>query len=1552
MFNLYRILYFLNWLYIYLCPWPFQHFLFYFFTLLCRHRRRLCRHSRRLLSHYLSPRKPREYFGIPPAPPYLIFPPGPFSVSVCNAVIESSSMTLSAIRIPIQWAQPEVQHSIKNFKRTRPRPISLWTFLLSLFALSAATTPTVHSLPGGKYAFISGRTSLDKTRQEGYIRTVIQQAVDSVPSPNDTAPHAMPTDANVPLDDPIASRPFCFVADTDSFPFVLDSGANRFIVNDATLFRTFEKQNGHVKGIGGKTVPLIGTGTIRLPLKSDDGAIDSILIKDAVYIPTSPFNLVPPQLLLRKLKEAGYHCDCAQHDDQKYTFRYQSMDDPNAPKKQLTIRIGPNDLFSTRSDEGYTAFFRRAASYDPEWSLFAGSANVIPPDDDSDDDDQADQAIERPREVITDHSPQLVEKPREGTPAFQIETIPFDDEDFELAKDTPIDTTFDLSDKDEYRVDPSIDNLKRKQHRLAAIHEKLGHLGFPRLKLMARAGLIPRELANIEPPTCPGCAYGKAHRRPWRHKGTRNRKSIKPATSPGQVISIDQLVSPTEGFVPTHRGTPTTQRYIGATVFVDHFSDYTYVHLMTKMDAEATVEAKLAFERIAASHGVVVKHYHADNGLFDTKVFKTAVQRSQQTLSFCGVNAHHQNGKAESRIKDITTHARTSLLHAAHRWPKAINAALWPAALKHYTNTRNVLPTEFIPGEKHGRRRDPDRYEKSPLSRFSGTEIEPNLDHFHPFGSPVYVLENSLQAQQSHNKWSDRSRVGIFLCHSPSHATSVPLVLNTQTGLVSPQFHCIFDNEFDTCKRDAKFISLWQLKSKLQLNPNRSGVIRTDVQPTISPMQTYHRSHYPPEIQADIPPHLVIPWDLQPPTHDSTHDDNSDSDASTIPPDPPDVHEPGPMVGEESNMAPPVQTRSGRTVRPPARFVEEIGLASGNIVLAAAYLFNFSPLPTDSRVQQLIQPDIEAYSEPHPLALLTEQIVALIGSDPDTMYLAEAMRQPDRDKFIEAMYKELNDHIGRKHWMIVPLKSVPSHKTPLPMVWSMKRKRNPIGTIVKWKARLCAGGHKSIEFIDYWATYSPVVSWSTVRMLITLAVINEWHMRSIDFVLAYPQAPVKTDIYMKPPTVPPGFVIPDLPSPADRSNFVYKLLQNLYGLKDAGKTWYDHLEKGLIKRGWKKSQIDGCLFTKRGIILIVYVDDAILISPYNALIQKEIRSLQDEYDLTDDGELQDYLGIRFEKQADGSLKLTQPRMIERVLEIVGLSGDNERTKLHDTPASEHKILDNDPDGKDRNQKWNYRSAVGCLSYLQAMIRPDITMAVQQCARFCNEPKREHEEAVKRICRYLLNTKNDGLVMKPDKSRGLECYVDADWAGSWLDRSSHDPLSSHSRTGFVILYAGCPIIWASKMQQLIALSTTEAEYIALSTALRDVIYVINLLDDLRAHGFNVHHPTPKITCRTFEDNKSCIEIATNHKTRPRTKHLSVRLHHFRSHVVDKTITIEHVSTKEQIADMFTKPLPRDQFMKLRNRLMAWTSSSSQGSVNFIDEHPKSKPPGVIQSVRRF
>jgi hypothetical protein len=171
-------------------------------------------------------------------------------------------------------------------------------------------------------------------------------------------------------------------------------------------------------------------------------------------------------------------------------------------------------------------------------------------------------------------------------------------------------------------------------------------------------------------------------------------------------------------------------------------------------------------------------------------MFMDAIKTSNQTISFCGVGAHHQNGIAERRIRDITEAAQTCLLHAQHRWPKAITPNLWPQALKHVVNIRNSLPHQAN--------------SSSPLLLFSGTDVQLNLQHFHPFGCPVYVLEAPLQTGNLFPKWNECSKVGIFLCHSPHHATSVPLILNTQTGFVSPQFHVVYDNNFDTIQYDTK----------------------------------------------------------------------------------------------------------------------------------------------------------------------------------------------------------------------------------------------------------------------------------------------------------------------------------------------------------------------------------------------------------------------------------------------------------------------------------------------------------------------------------------------------------------------------------------------------------------------------------------------------------------------------------------------------------------------------------------------------------------------------
>jgi hypothetical protein len=541
----------------------------------------------------------------------------------------------------------------------------------------------------------------------------------------------------------------------------------------------------------------------------------------------------------------------------------------------------------------------------------------------------------------------------------------------------------------------------------------------------------------------------------------------------------------------------------------------------------------------------------------------------------------------------------------------------------------------------------------------------------------------------------------------------------------------------------------------------------------------------------------------------------------------------------------------------------------------------------------------------HPLCFM------LSLTNTDTLTFSQAMREDDAIEFLRAADAEVRDHEQRGHWERVLRSSMPTNHKAIPAVWAMKRKSRPDGTLLKHKARLCAGGHRQIYEVNYWDTYSPVVQWATVRLLLVLAALEGLHTRQVDFVLAFPQADLDVLIYMQ---LPQGF-------DEDSQKYVLLLKKNLYGLKQASSSWFDKLRGGLLDRGFRQSTVDPCCFLKSDFVFLVFVDDCLLFSRSSASLLALITDLQREFILTDDGAItavSDYLGIRITKHGNGSISLTQPAIIQRVLDLLCITPDS---KTHATPVITKGLLHSDLDGPPRKQQWHYRAAIGMLNYISSSTRPDIAFATHQCARFCNNPMLSHEQAVKRICRYLAGTKDKGILFTPDPTQSLHCYVDADFAGLWNVGDSQDPISVMSRTGFVICYGGCPILWLSKLQTEVALSTTEAEYIALSQSLRDAIPLLGLLAELRDIFVFATHP-PLLSCTLFEDNKGALALATDHKARPRTKHIGLKYHHFRSHVLSGLVKILPISTFEQTADIFTKPLPAVTFRYLRAKLIGW------------------------------
>jgi hypothetical protein len=296
---------------------------------------------------------------------------------------------------------------------------------------------------------------------------------------------------------------------------------------------------------------------------------------------------------------------------------------------------------------------------------------------------------------------------------------------------------------------------------------------------------------------------------PWKTRAESSKVNTVVVTGPGDCVSVDQLESSTPGFVAQLKGIITKRRYTCATVFVDHLSRLGYVHMQQKLTSDDTVEAKHAFEAFTRSQGVTIKHYHVDNGRFSDNAFIKDIRESRpsQSINYCGVNAHFQNGIAEKRIRDLQEPARKQLLHAKARWPAAVTTNLWPYSLRSTQHMRNSLPDS--------------RDGTCPSERFSGVEVSPNLKSNHTFGCPVYALNIKLASGKTIPKWNSRARLGLYIGPSPRYAINVSLVLSLDTGLVSPQFHVQHDDFLETASPKAcnpAILSHWQKLSGIGLD--------------------------------------------------------------------------------------------------------------------------------------------------------------------------------------------------------------------------------------------------------------------------------------------------------------------------------------------------------------------------------------------------------------------------------------------------------------------------------------------------------------------------------------------------------------------------------------------------------------------------------------------------------------------------------------------------------------------------------------------------------------
>jgi hypothetical protein len=1311
------------------------------------------------------------------------------------------------------------------------------------------------------------------------------------------------------------------VYDSDSFIIAVDNCCSRCITNNINDFvGTPIKVDVRVKGIGGSVVAT-HKGTVKWNIEDDQGKIHSILIPNSYYNKESPYRLFSPQHFSQSADDhfpKQYGTWCGTYDD-AIVLHWDQRRYTRTIKLDAASNIG---LFSSAPGFSHFSAFCQEISglnsspleEDEEFFAMNSAAEVS-------DDDEANDPDGTEGDVVDSDDDSSVESMTEGIISRRHPDVP--DEVFG-PKVSPADDA-----KEESIQIPEDKELQydTAQAELLGWHYRLGHIPFAKIKKMAGRGDLPAYLARAKPSKCSACLFAKATKRAWRSRSPVNSMTTPPATSPGAVVAVDQLISGTPGLIGQLRGFITGKRYLVATVFVDHFSGLSFTYLQKSTTAIETIEAKHAFERFAKVHGVSIKHYHADNGIFVSTDFVKAINHDGQTISYCAVNAHHQNGRAEKKIRDLQELARAMILHAKQRWPNAITANLWPYALRNANDISNSAP-----GIKDG---------ISPMEKFSQVKVSPKVRTNHTFGCPVYVLDSRLQEGQSIPKWDEKARIGIYLGMSPRHSRKVALVLNLQTGHVSPQFHVVFDDLFETLRPSAGNMapkSEWQTqtgfvhvgkqkKSRAQrARPTKydapaMGIIPDSEmginEPTASeesvPMDeavdepesadwdetwTSNNQQAPDDVLADVNPTEVPPIPAQAPTHTTF----------------------GERAQQSLNW---MKTRSGRISKPTTRWAESMTQQQQGIVSLHVAWEVFHDGGYD------IQDDME------------DPIAFTASTNPDIMYLDQALKEPDSKQFQQAMLDEVQSHTDNGHWEVIWIWQVPEGEKILPSVWAMRRKRRiATGEAYRWKARLNLHGGKQEYGLNYWETYSPVIAWTTVRLFLILTLLNGWSSRQVDFVLAFPQADVECPLYME---IPRGFKFQ-----GSRKTHCLSLKKNLYGAKQAGRVWNEYLHDGLIARGFRQSSVDMCLYYRGSVALMFYVDDGIFVGPkqedidecYDLLTKPCISPTEPDkefraFKMTNEGDISDYLGVKVEKLKNGCIKLSQPHLIQKILDDLGF---NERTKTAATPAASTIKLGRDLHGAPYQEDWHYRSVIGKLNFLEKSTRLDLAYSVHQCARFSADPKESHATAVKRIGKYLMATKDKGIILNP-KDHSFDCWVDADFVGNW-DRvnADVDPSTAKSRTGFIITYAACPVVWGSKLQSDVALSTTESEYSAVSTSLREVIHLMQLIDEVKTIGWKTFEGKPTVHCKVFEDNAGALEMVRLPKMRPRTKHICVRMHHFREHVRKGLISVHKIPTRFQLGDIATKPQPEDLFVEQRESLMQWKAEYMTKEELLLDTSP--------------
>lgn len=486
------------------------------------------------------------------------------------------------------------------------------------------------------------------------------------------------------------------------------------------------------------------------------------------------------------------------------------------------------------------------------------------------------------------------------------------------------------------------------------------------------------------------------------------------------------------------------------------------------------------------------------------------------------------------------------------------------------------------------------------------------------------------------------------------------------------------------------------------------------------------------------------------------------------------------------------------------------------------------------------------------------------------------------------MQNEYDALMLNQTWSLVDL---PNDRRAIGCKWVYRVKENADGTLNKLKARLVAKGFHQTPGFDFSETFSPVIKPATVRVVITLALSQNWKIAQLDINNAFLNGKLTEEVYMHQPE---GF------EARGAENKVCRLHKALYGLKQAPRAWFETLHSALGSFGFQSAKSDNSLFIRKSgkdiMYILVYVDDILITGNQTSQVKDITVSLNKLFALKDLGELDFFLGIQVNNTCEGLL-LTQTKYIRDLLKKTKMLTAKDIT----TPMISSQHLSKH-DACPLEDPYLYRSTVGALQYV-TVTRPELAFSVNKVCQFMQSPTDVHWRAVKRILRYLRGTMKFGLHLRRCDDLSLTAFCDAD--------SGNNPDDGRSTSGMAVFLGTNLITWQSKKQQVVSRSSTEAEYRSLACVVAELAWLKSLLSELQ-----VPQPKPPVV---WCDNLSTVMVSANSVLHARTKHIELDIFFVREKVANKEVEVRHIPAHAQVADILTKAISSSTFPSWRAKL---------------------------------